>query len=93
MAFWGNPPVVAGSASPTPLRIRLACLEEWGSALRAEAGSAIYCKKWGSKPARLSCSSPAELVGTANWGGQKSVNNSSPSGSKSVVPEGLDVWA
>ena len=88
MAFWVNPPVVAGSASPTPLSIRLACLKEWASALRAEAGSAICCRSWGSNPARLSCSSLAELVGMANWGGQKSVNNSSPSGSKSMVPEG-----
>ena len=92
MAFWFNPPVVEGSASPTPLRMRLAYLEEWASALTAEAGSAICCSSWGSKLACLSWSSPAELVGTANWGGQKSENISSPSGSKSVVPEGLEAW-
>ena len=62
-------------------------------ALRAEAGSAICCRRWGSNPARVSCSSPAELAGTANWGGQKSEKSSSPSGSKSVDPDGLDVRA
>ena len=39
-AFWFNPPVVEGSASLTPLRMRLACFEEWASARKVEEGSA-----------------------------------------------------
>ena len=79
-AFWFNPPVVEGSASPTPLRMRLACLEEWASARKAEAGSATCCRSWGSRPALLSCSLPMDWVGTVNCGGQKSGRRSTPVG-------------
>ena len=50
-AFCFNPPVVDGSASPTPLRMIFACLEEWASARKAEAGSATCCRSWGSRQA------------------------------------------
>ena len=80
-----------GSASPTSLRMRLACFEEWASAREAEAGSAAYCRSWESRPALLSCSSPMDWVGTANCGGQKSVKVSSPAGRR-LVPGGLMGW-
>ena len=41
VSFWFNPPVVEGSASPTPLMMRFACFEERAPHPRAEAGSAI----------------------------------------------------
>ena len=60
--------------------MRWACFAELASALKAAAGSDICCKSCGSNAALLSCSSPMECVGTANCGGVKSLNNSSPSG-------------
>ena len=73
VGFCDNPPVEALSVIP-------ACCAEWASALKAVAGSDICCKSCGSNPALLSCSSPMEWVGTANCGGVKSLNVSSPSG-------------
>ena len=67
---------MAWSVIPAPRRMRWACCAELASALKAAAGSDIC---W-SNPALLSCSSPMECVGTANCGGVKSLNNSSPSG-------------
>ena len=80
VGFWDNPPVAAWSVIPAPRRMRWACWAELASALKAAAGSDICCKSCGSNPALLSCSSPKECVGTANCGGVKSLNDSSPSG-------------
>ena len=80
VGFWDNPPVAAWSVIPAPRRMRWACWAELASALKAAAGSDICCKSCGSNPALLSCSSPMECVGTANCGGVKSLNDSSPSG-------------
>ena len=63
--------------------MRWACCAQLASALKAAAVSDICCKSCGSNLALLSCSSPMECVGTANCGGVKSLNNSSPSGRKS----------
>ena len=80
VGFWEHPPVAAWSVIPAPRRMRWACWAELASALKAAAGSDICCKSCGSNPALLSCSSPRECVGTANCGGVKSLNDSSPSG-------------
>ena len=79
VGFCNNPPVEAWSVIPAPRRIKWACCAELASALKAAAGSDICCKSCGSNPSLLSCSSPMEWVGTANCGGVKSLNVSSPS--------------